>query len=202
MAESRVPDPAIPEQGPCWYVYLLSLADCSAFKVGYSCNPLQRIYGFNRRYFERFDLHESQLLQVRSVADARAIEAALKSELAQFRATCPTWVSQAAGGHTEWFSAVYFPQTKDRLREFVHPAMQLVALHEHMRDELDRLKETFELWVWSQAQQVNSAPLQEAGEAARLLRDWLDAYRVLDIPLFVDDPTVLAFVNQICERRH
>jgi hypothetical protein len=204
MPEPLVTDPAIPGQGPCWYVYLLSLADCSAFKVGYSCNPLQRIYGFNRRYFERFDLHESALLQVRSLADARTIEAKLKSELSGFRADCPAWVSQAAGGYTEWFSAVYLPRTHERLQEFFsqHPGARLVALDEHIRSELHRLRETFELWAWSQAQHVRSAPAQETVEAARLLRDWLDAYRIVDIPLFVDDPTVLDYLNQACGRGH
>jgi T5orf172 domain len=204
MPDPLIPDPEIPEQGPCWYVYLLSLADCSAFKVGYSCNPLQRIYGFNRRYFERFDLHESQLLQVRSLADARAIEATLKSELAEFRADCPAWVAQDAGGQTDWFSAVYFPQTQERLQEFFsqYPGAQLVALHELISGELGRLRETFELWAWSQAQHAGSAPAHQAREAARLLQDWLDAYRILDIPLFVDDPTVRDYVNQTCGRRH
>ena len=40
---------------PAWYVYLFALTDCSAFKVGFSCNPFQRIHTFSRRYYERFD---------------------------------------------------------------------------------------------------------------------------------------------------
>src|SRR5688500_235229 len=80
-----------PSVSPPAFVYLFALADCSAFKVGFSNNPLQRIYTFSRRYFERFDLHQSQVLQLVTGDDARAAEAALKTELAEFRAESPSW---------------------------------------------------------------------------------------------------------------
>jgi len=193
-------EPGAPEEGSCWFVYLLSLADCSAFKVGFSCNPLQRIYTFTHRYFERFDLHQSQLLRVQSHDEARAIEAALKSTFAEWRVECPAWVSQDAGGRTEWFSAVYFSDAHERVREFrrEHAGAQLVTAHEFVHEELSRLTGTFESWAWSQAHQVSSAPPPEADESSRVLRDWLDAYRVLEIPLFVDDPAVRIFVEGSC----
>lgn len=55
---------AMPDDDPSWFVYLLALADYSAFKVGFSCNPLQRIFSFSRRYFECFDLRQSRLLRL------------------------------------------------------------------------------------------------------------------------------------------
>jgi len=191
-----------PEQGSCWFVYLLSLSDCSAFKVGFSCNPLQRIYSFSHRYFERFDLRQSRLLQVSTLEDARSIEATLKSELAQFRADCPSWIPPDAGGHSEWFSAVYFGQAHERLREFLEQrtGLALVDARELIHGELHRLAQTFESWAWSQAQLVASAPPPLIADAARLLRDWLDAYRCFDIPLFVDDPALQDFVRRSCER--
>jgi hypothetical protein len=197
---SAIIEPRAPEQGSCWFVYLLSLADCSAFKVGFSCNPLQRIYTFTHRYFERFDLHQSQLLQVRSHDDARAIEAALKSAFAEWRAECPAWVSQDAGGHTEWFSAVYFPDAHAQVREFRdrRPGTQLVTAYEFIHDELSRQTGTFESWAYSQAHLASSAPAAASIDSSRVLRDWLDAYRVLEIPLFVDDPAVRTFVERSC----
>jgi hypothetical protein len=199
-ARSAIIEPGAPEQGASWFVYLLSLADCSAFKVGFSCNPLQRIYTFTHRYFERFDLHQSQLLQVRSHDDARAIEAALKSAFAEWRAECPAWVSQDAGGHTEWFSAVCFPDAHARLRAFRddHAGAWMIAAHEFIHDELSRLTGTFESWAYSQAHLVSSAPAPAASEITRVLRDWMDAYRVLEIALFVDDPAVRIFVERSC----
>ena len=75
-----------------WFVYLFALADCSAFKVGFSCNPLQRIHCFSRRYFERFDLGQSRLLRLDTEAQARAIEMDLKHALAEFRCGLPQFV--------------------------------------------------------------------------------------------------------------
>ena len=104
---------------PAWFVYLFALTDCSAFKVGFSCNPFQRIHTFSRRYYERFDVGQSLLLRLDTEADARAIEATLKRELAEFRAESPAWVPLEAGGQTEWFSAVQFGRAEQRLRSFL-----------------------------------------------------------------------------------
>jgi hypothetical protein len=51
-----------------WFVYLFPLLDYTAFKIGFSSNPLQRIYGFSHRYFERFDFDRALLLQMHSCA--------------------------------------------------------------------------------------------------------------------------------------
>lgn len=189
-------------QGGCWFVYLFALTDCSAFKVGFSCNPLQRIFTFSRRYFERFDLGQSLLLQLPSCADARAVEAALKTELAEVRADSPAWIPLEAGGHTEWFSAVYFSQAEARLRSFLqaHEPARVLNASDYVHAELQRMSRTFEQWSFAQARQVcelrsaMAAGHQQAADPARSLRDWLDAYRCFHIPLFEDDREVLEFV--------
>lgn len=190
------------EHDACWYVYLFALADCSAFKVGFSCNPFQRIHTFSRRYYERFDVGQSLLLSVGTQAEARAIEAALKGELAEFRTDSPEWVSLDAGGHTEWFSAVQFGRAEQRLRSFVaeHGAARVTGVETYIRRELERLSGSFEPWAWSQAQQACDASaspytLSSAQAIADSLRDWLDAYRCFDVALFRDDPAVLEFVS-------
>jgi hypothetical protein len=194
-------------QGESWFVYLFALSDCSAFKVGFSCNPLQRIYSFSHRYFERFDLGQSLILQRNDCTDARAAEAALKAELGEFRMDSPPWVPCEAGGRTEWFSAVYFGNAEERLRAFLpgHDAAQLASMSDFIRRELVRLSSSFELWVWRQAQYVcdgwaSASRARAQIDAAGSLRDWLDAYRYFDVPLFVDDPAVLQFVRD-CARR-
>jgi hypothetical protein len=198
---------AIRKQSGSWFVYLFALTDCSAFKVGFSCNPLQRIYSFSHRYFERFDLGQSLLLPRNDCTDARVAEAALKAELGEFRTNSPPWVPCEAGGRTEWFSAVYFGNAEERLRSFLpgHGAAQLASVADFIRRELVRLSSSFELWAWRQAQCVSdgwsSASRARAHiDAAGSLRDWLDAYRYFDVPLFVDDPAVLQFVRD-CARR-
>jgi hypothetical protein len=192
---------------PAWFVYLFALTDCSAFKVGFSCNPLQRIHTFSRRYYERFDVGQSLLLRLDAEADARAIEAALKSELAAFRAEPPVWVPVDAGGHTEWFSAVQFGSAEQKLRSFVleHEGACVIDASAYVRGELERMSGSFEPWAWSQAQQACDAAasaytLASALAIADSLRDWLDAYRCFDVPLFTDDPAVLEFVESIARR--
>jgi hypothetical protein len=185
---------------PAWFVYLFALADCSAFKVGFSCNPLQRIHCFSRRYYERFDLDESRLLRLDAEADARAIEATLKSELAQFRTDSPSWVPAEAGGHTEWFAALHLGSAEERLRSFADTADRLSAATGYFRSELERMSGSFEPLAMSQAQQVCDATaspytLRSALTIADTLRDWLDAYRFFDLPLFSDDPEAGRFVS-------
>jgi hypothetical protein len=72
----------------------------------------------------------------------------------------------------------------------------------YIRGELQRLSGSFEPWAWSQAQQACDASgsaytLGSALAIAESLRDWLDAYRFFDVPLFTDDPAVLEFVGSI-----
>ena len=73
--------------------------------------------------------------------DARAIEATLKRELAEFRAESPAWVPLEAGGQTEWFSAVQFGRAEQRLRSFLaeHEAAHVTDAAEYVRAELERL---------------------------------------------------------------
>jgi hypothetical protein len=191
---------------PAWFVYLFALADCSAFKVGFSCNPLQRIHCFSRRYYERFDLDQSRLLRVATEAQARAIEADLKHELAEFRADSPVWVPPEAGGQTEWFAAVQLGCAEDRLRSFVTGSIAVVEAAGYFRGELERMSGSFEPLAMSQAQQVCEATasaytLRFALTIADSLRDWLDAYRFFDVPLFSDDPDVRTFVTNTARLR-
>jgi hypothetical protein len=193
---------------PAWFVYLFALTDCTAFKVGFSCNPLQRIHTFSRRYYERFDLAESRLLRLGTEADARAIEAALKTELAEFRADAPSWVPVEAGGHTEWFAAMHFTRAEERLRSFLDDAGSSLVIDAagYIREELERFSGSFEPWAWSQAQQVCDASasvytLRSALVLADSLRDWLDAYGFFNLPLFADDPAVLSFVTNTARLR-
>lgn len=186
-----------------WFVYLFALADCSAFKVGFSCNPLQRICTFNRRFFEYFDLSQSVLLEVYRCESARVLEAELKMKFSSYRAEAPAWVRADAGGHTEWFHAVYFNEAEARLRSIVatNEQARVTTAFDSLRSQLERVSASFEAWAYGQAQRVRDAwSSAQRGYAVRdqsgPLRDWLDAYRYFDLPLFVDEPEVQAFVRE------
>jgi hypothetical protein len=184
-----------------WYVYLLSSQDCTAFKAGFSCNPLQRIHSFNRRYYERFNLNESLLLRVDTERQARVIEGEVKALLAASRFACPEWVSIDAGGDTEWFSAVEFSDAVAQLRLWsMDDPTRVSTVDDYLRDRLQRMSGAFEFWASDYARRLQndmeSASLGYARTvAAEPLRDWLDAYRFFDIPLFNDDAETLLFVT-------
>jgi hypothetical protein len=206
MVHAPAPEPLAPTaSSSAWFVYLFALSDCSGFKVGFTCHPLQRITTFSRRYFERFDLSQSMLLQVDACDDARALEAAIKTELAEFRTAAPEWVPLEAGGQTEWFSAVHFAQAESRLRTAALDPARLQLARDYLGRELGAMRLSFEVWAWSQAQQtveIRAAALRgyRVHDAGPSLRDWLDAYVYFDLPLFVDDPAVRTFVQESVRR--
>ena len=82
----------------------------------------------------------------------------------------------------------------------------MIDADEYFRNELERMSGSFEPWAWSQAQQVCDASASAYTQSSALaladsLRDWLDAYRFFDVPLFSDDPAVLGFVTNTARRR-
>ncbi len=186
-----------------WFVYLFALYDCSTFKIGFSCNPLRRLCSFSPRFHERFDLQESRLLRVDSCESARRIESILKAEFSSANAVCPSWLPKAAGGHTEWFSAVYLGEATTRLVSFASDnAGSIASAAETLRQDLLERRRDFETWAVSVAQQLNVTPgaldcaRQEAG-LARTLRDWLDIHRALNVPIFQEQIDEGAFVREI-----
>ena len=195
------------DNGSAWYVYLLPLFDCTAFKVGFSCNPLQRIFTFSRRYFERFDLDQALLLRTNNCDDARLVEAELKRALADHRVDSPGWVLPEAGGYTEWFSAVHFSDACGQLnrRSTASDPSSLLNGSDFIRATLAEFVGSFETWVCDQALRVcadaNSVSLgYEPTISSASLRDWLDAYRYFDIAIFKDDPEALEFVTKSARR--
>ncbi len=186
--------------GDRWYVYLLALMDCSAFKAGFSCNPFHRAFAFSHRYFEQFDLHESLFARMDSCDAARKLEAEIKSDLATYRSECPPWVPIEAGGHTEWFDAAHLGYARTRLQA-LDDGSRLITASDFIRMELQQQTASFELWAVHQASFIaqalsSSVDAHMALRVARSLRDWLDAYRNCGIALFTDDPAVLAFVKE------
>ncbi len=189
-----------------WFVYLLSATDCSAFKVGFSCNPLQRIYSFSHRYFEHFDLAASRLLSVGTCDTAREIEAFIKHIFREFRGACPLWVLPQAGGETEWFSAVYFEDATAQLASKTNPGEPLLEVEELIRQQLVTVRSFFEHWAVAQASSIlqarSSLQRKLAAVERRTLRDWIDAYRHFGIPIFADDDEARRLMSSIAARAY
>ena len=171
---------------------------------------MKRFHSFSRRFFERFDLRLSLLLRLADNDNARRVESTLKDLFAEHRVAAPEWVPVEAGGRTEWFSAIQFPQAETRLRAFSaeFETAQLLDAAEFIRSSLLRFSNSFEPWACNQAQliceDIASANLgYPLNITQQPLRDWLDAYRHFDLPLFSEDPAALQFViesSRLCER--
>lgn len=186
-----------------WFVYLLAASDCSAFKVGFTCNPLQRFYSFSHRYFEHFDLAASRLLRVDTNLDARELELAIKQGLAAYRCDCPSWVLPQAGGDTEWFSPIYLSNAEAQLRSHAASpnAADIIIVEDFLREALERASTYFESWALAQAHSIlrRRTPREQAliATEVRVLRDWLDAYRALNVEIFTDNPEARVLLARI-----
>lgn len=85
------------------FVYVLPCLGEDLLKLGMSRDPLDRFQCLHPRWFDFFDLDAIRLIETDSVREARAIETRLRQSLRVYNAPAPLLVSEAAGGHTEWF---------------------------------------------------------------------------------------------------
>lgn len=177
-----------PSAGRC-YLYVFPCAYEDLLKLGISRDPLDRIQAFSRRYFEFFDLQRGWLLETDRVREAQGHETRLRRSLRLLNAPAPLLVPGRAAGATEWYrgAALLLEQAKE---EF---AAQGYVVHQPLEHSLrSRLEERrSNLYTW--AERMLSAADSEPGDAQpagaepplphRMLRDALDGYVALGIPL-------------------
>jgi hypothetical protein len=103
---------------------------------------------------------------------------------------------------------VHFETAEGALRTYLesYGGARLANPFDVLREHLRRYTASFEHWATGQARMLNDPRSFEMGpiaaqEIARSLRDWLDAYRYFDVPVFVDDRTALESICQIA-RQH
>jgi hypothetical protein len=158
-------------------------------KLGISRDPLDRIQAFSRRYFEFFDLQRGWLLETDSVREAQGQETRLRRSLRLLNAPAPLLVPGRAAGGTEWYRGASSLLGQAR-EEF---AAQGYIVHQPLEDWL-RIRlgaRRGDLYTW--AERMLSAADAEPGDAHpagaelplphRMLRDALDGYVALGIPL-------------------
>lgn len=158
-------------------------------KLGISRDPLDRIQAFSRRYFEFFDLQRGWLLETDSVREAQGQETRLRRSLRLLNAPAPLLVPGRAAGGTEWYRGASSLLEQAR-EEF---AAQGYIVHQPLEDWL-RIRlagRRGDLYTW--AERMLSAADAEPGDAHpagaelplshRMLRDALDGYVALGIPL-------------------
>ena len=174
--------------GNC-YLYVFPCAYEDLLKLGISRDPLDRIQAFSRRYFEFFDLQRGWLLQTDHVREAQALETGLRRSLRELNAPAPMLVPERAAGNTEWYRGAS-PVLEDARQQWM---AQGYTVHQPLESWLRARLESRrgDLYTW--AERMLAAMDDEPGDARpvgaeaplphRLLRDALDGYTALGIPL-------------------
>ena len=163
------------------FVYVLPSLGEDLTKVGLTQDPVQRFRSFHPRFFAMFDLEQGMLVEVGPWREARRLERLLIERWPAHRAAPPLLVSDAAGGHTEWFRGIaqevgpFVRRTAERYGYTLH-----APLSEWLRARF--MERADSLYEWSLRMlamiewQTASLP-SEAHDPryARALRDTLDA---------------------------
>ncbi len=173
-------------------MYVLPHRGEEFLKLGFSRDPLARMQSLHPRYFEFFDIERAILIETPRVADARAVETALKRQLVEHRAPAPLDIRHDAGGETEWFRGAY-DVIAATLASYSAMGYGVVC------DPRPRLAEmlhrqgaqTFE-WASLQWRAINEGDAFIVERATRTLTDALDAYRWFEIDSKEFVPTQVA----------
>jgi hypothetical protein len=171
------------------FVYVLPCRDEDLLKVGFSRDPLKRFHALHARFYEFFDLDRGLLIETDILRDARRIERLFISTFRDSRALAPLVVPHAAAGHTEWYRGIDEPVTTMAHELHTKDGFKLHSpLRPWLRARLDDHSD--KLFQWSsrmlemvEYEQFNPSPYEQAGRAARALREALDVHEALGFDL-------------------
>nr|WP_275578242.1 GIY-YIG nuclease family protein [Dyella mobilis] len=171
------------------FVYVLPSMGEDLTKVGFTHDPVQRFRSFHPRFFALFDLEQGMLIETRALRDARRVERLLIERWPEHRASAPLLVSEAAGGHTEWFRGIagevgaFAGRIAERYGYDVHAPLR-AWFHHRFTERADALYEwssrLLDLIEW----QALNLPVQARdARPAKVLADTLDACKAVGIDL-------------------
>lgn len=187
----------------CTFVYVLPCLGEDLTKIGFTHDPIQRFRSFHPRFFALFDLEKGLLIETRRLQDARRMERLLIERWPAHRASAPLLVSEAAGGHTEWFRGIadqvdgFACRVAERYAYAVHAPLKS-WLRLRLAERADQLYEwssrMLEMIEW---QLLNVPPELQDVRYAKVLGDTLDACRAVDMEVAgLVPPQVLAWHQQ------
>lgn len=187
-------------RGERTFVYVLPCLGEDLTKVGFTHDPVQRFRAFHPRFFALFDLQQGMLIETGRLRDARRLERLLIERWPDCRASAPLLVSEAAGGHTEWFRGiadevgVFACRAAERYGYTVHAPLR-DWLHMHFSQRADQLYEwSMRMLAMIDWQMLSLPPEARDGRYAKILRDTLDACAAVDMHLAgLVSPRVLAW---------
>ena len=152
-------------------------------KLGFSRDPLARMQQLHPRWFEFFDLDRALAVETESERDARDLELRYRRLLEAHNAPMPLTVREAAGGAREWYRGAYRPlsEAADTLREGGH--IVHAPLRPWLRDALERRADLLYAWTTAMLDGARTSTTRVATPVQRTVRDALDAFEALDLPL-------------------
>lgn len=159
-------------------------------KIGFSRDPLGRISSLHPRWFAFFDLERGVLVEAERERDVRDLELQLRRPLGEHNAPAPMAIRSAAGGHTEWFRGVgqALEVAVAQLEQQGYRVFGLQAwLQAAMAQRIDRLYD----WSLLQLSQEELDGVTGPTATQQMLRDVLDGYRALELPLQAHLPGVI-----------
>lgn len=164
------------------HVYVIPCLGEDLLKLGMSRDPLDRFQTLQPRWFDFFDLDAALLIRTDSVREARAIELRLGRELQEHGAPAPLLVSAAAGGHTEWYrgALAHLERAAEQYRALGYTVLR--PLRPWLREALAERGALLFHWCAQMLEAIEASP-DSAPRLGRTLRDALDAYDALDLPI-------------------
>ncbi|WP_345294815.1 GIY-YIG nuclease family protein [Luteimonas vadosa] len=169
-------------------------------KLGFSRDPLARLQALHHRWYDCFDLDRGALVATETERDARDLELRLRHALRVYNAPAPLTIRPQGAGHTEWYrgaEAALMAEVEALRREgyVVH-----APLRPWLRQALVARGELLYDWTLAQLPLGAWRDFDPDDAAQVLVRDVLDGYRALDIPLApLLAPEVLAWHGR-CDR--
>ena len=187
MTDEDIPFPRFASRGRT-YVYVLPCREENILKVGFSRDPLQRAATLHPRFFRFFDLERALLIETDRLKDARRIERRFIETFAEARSPAPLVVPDAAAGYTEWYRGVYPAAIELAHSLSAAEGWRPLAFKAWLRGVFAERADL--LYAWSakmlelvEYETFNLPPGTPAGGAGRALKNVLDAYAELGLPV-------------------
>jgi hypothetical protein len=195
----------VSERGDRTFVYVLPSLGEDLVKVGLTHDPLERFRAFHPRFYAHFDLERGLLIETDHLREARSVERLFIERWPDHRASAPTVVNDAAGGHTEWFRGIEAVVPEFALRIAERYGYTLHApLKKWLKERLSEQADALYQWSSAMLESIQHHVLYEPGlhghRSETMLRDMLSMYAAMDFSLEALVP--IAVFNWYVKEQH
>lgn len=173
---------AVTRSGRC-HLYVFPRTWEDHCKLGFSRDPLSRLQALHHRWFDFFDLDQGALVETETVRDARDLELRFRRQLVDYNAPAPLTVRAQGAGHSEWYRGASALLRREVGELQAHGHVVHAPLRPWLRVALVARGELLYDWTLAQLAPEALGTPEPGDPLQRLVRDVLDAYVALDIPL-------------------